>query len=110
MQRKERPVTREEFIGRAADAILRKGGFNPDAAHLGLKRLPPPATDATMEMLAVGERLRAIEKATAALGAVGAWETRVACKLLADAPVVFPEDVASEVEQCREALAIAEKR
>jgi hypothetical protein len=66
-------VTKEEFIGRAADAILRAGGFDPDKAHLGLKRLPAPATDSTMEMLAVGERLKAIEKATAALEAVAAW-------------------------------------
>jgi hypothetical protein len=77
-------VTKEEFIGRAADAILRAGGFDPDKARLGLKRLPAPATDSTMEMLAIGERLKAIEKATAALEAVGAWRAHEALALLSE--------------------------
>jgi hypothetical protein len=55
-------VTKEEFIGRAADAILRARAFDPE------KPLPGFVRDA------------AISWAYAALEAVGAWETRQALK------------------------------
>jgi hypothetical protein len=49
-------MTREEFVARAADAILRYGGEDPEAC---------PA-DATVEAVCMAE---------AAIEAVGAWQT-----------------------------------
>ncbi len=53
--RKGGPVTREEFIGRAADAMLRRRGLDPERPLPGFLRV------------------NAVEAATVALDAVGAW-------------------------------------
>lgn len=59
-------MTREEFIGIAADAILRAHGHDPAGACPGFTRY------------------QAVEDATAALEAVGAWGCREALKGLSE--------------------------
>jgi hypothetical protein len=65
------PVAEELTIDRAADAILRAGGFDTERRDLGMARLPAPADSRTMLLIANDERRRAGLKAAAVLDAVG---------------------------------------
>lgn len=90
-------MTREELIGIAAEAILRYEGHSPEKAH--------PAY-----------ALLAVQQATAALEAVGAWETREAAVFAAErmdgmyAVVGREPEPGTALSDLRDALAIAEKR
>lgn len=86
-------MTREEFIARAADAILKSDGFDP--------KLHPP----------LGSERGGIAyiRARAALDAVGAWETREAAKAVLDCHIFDDtEDIGKALSELGCALAKAE--
>lgn len=94
-------ISKEEFIGIAADADMRHAGLKPEHEDLGIGADP-----ITAGMI----RAETVERVTAVLSRVGAWETREAAKAWLNAPLVFPEDTEEELARTVDALAIAEKR